>query len=511
MEYKVRKKLMALLLFTLMLASCSTQEHEVSSIDGPVRLLVQVEDMVSSTTTRAQTAPSINTDAEREDYVGKLALLVYESGALGKQVVAQFAVAPNVSQLHMQLPKGGSYDFYFIANYPDVDATLQAMDKATLTTYLTTLKPYAATDYRGVAGNATVVYPMSRVYLNQNIAQGDGLEKAFVPTLTDPQLAPVSKYGTEFNKEMNPQKVRLIRSVAKMQLNLSGAGLAEVASVKYINAATQTSFAQLGQTDAQPGVTNLDVTLADAGTTKTAQLYIPERIAAPSDLWSVGDKPMGNVNYIEVLMVSGVTYRVPVISNPTLGTNRYMDLAKGKVPGETPDYSVVRNKSYVFNIAVPQDSKELAVSLQVMPWDYAPSEFSYQFPIYTVQVFDSKGVLQTDIKKDIELIDVAAATIKFTISEPQGQRWTASITNNMDFMLTIVDDATGTILTDGDIVGATSKTYTMTLKPRIPFESAPKYTKFLIALESKELYLGSEVRYVRDGEAGEWGFKQIMP
>lgn len=532
------KKMMPLLwaVSLLLFSSCSMQDRSNPSGDEAVKLLVNVEAVYGEASLKAQgNQPSINTDSEgREDFVRETALMVYESST-GNLVKS---ASSTTAKINIELPKGGVYDFYFLSNYPEGDkAALLRKDRADLETYMKSFSAFSA--YNGVETDG--YFPMARVYKSQDIKSGNGTEVTFRPTVNSSKsLAPVSSYGSDADKSgeevaETQNAVRLVRAVAKVSLDLKGRGLSQIEKVEYFNAADKYSLMEMENSDTSMGTPSVllmalrDGAQSGAATTKSAVLYVPERLFGTTPSWNRStDNPVGHINYIKITMISGIAYRIPIISDPNRapsGTN-YMKYAKGNA-SFAPKYDVIRNKHYKLEVDVPHQGNELIVSLKVMPWDYMSSTYSYARPTYSIKVF-APGETTTplnDIKKEVELVHPQSVTIKFSIKEPKGQRWAASITNAMDFELK-VKDASGRVLdAQGDfIVGdPANPEYTMTITPRKPFTNKPRYTQFLIAVGGKELYLGNKTdtsgaptstndeRFMRDGEAVEWSFKQVMP
>lgn len=508
--------LIALTLTTLfLLPSCDKNDSEEFLSKGEeLTLNVQFDGIFAESATRAQgDAPSLNKDvADREDFVEKVAMLIFDSTTGGK-VAEAYVEAPTISTKI----KEGTYDFFFIANYPGDSTSLNGLSKAEVLAYLQGLRPFI--DYQGFTGKDTGEFPMSRVYLNQAVSKGtDPTKTPFNPSVgATTQLAPVSSYGKDVDADVQ-SKVRFVRACAKMQLNITGEGRADIQDIKYINAAANYTFAELNPLPATQAVATtapvFTLTANDATQTTTGKLYVPERLFGAAETVAPGwdtttDEAKGGVNYIQVTMKSGAKYKIPVISNESASTD-YMNIAKGKSTTTTPDYNVIRNKQYVYNIILPAEGK-IDVSLLVMPWTLVESQYDYVRPTYTIEVIRD-GVTMKDIQSEVELPDaldgtVKPVTIKFSISAPLGALWTASITNGLEF------DLSGT---EHGIVDGTNTTYTMTITPRKPFDKEPRYTQFFISVDGKELFLGYKAdgtldnRYIGEGTPYRWKFKQIM-
>jgi len=135
--------------------------------EGDVYMTFQVSFNSDKPTTRAQgTTPSINDDSDDcEDYVDRLAVLVFETGATGAKVAEEYTSA---SFFIMKL-KAGTYDFYFIANYTDTDDAIKSKSKSEIDAYLQAAAEFVS--FQG-AKSPNPLFPMARVYRNQTVAEG---------------------------------------------------------------------------------------------------------------------------------------------------------------------------------------------------------------------------------------------------------------------------------------------------------------------------------------------------
>lgn len=508
----------------LLFVSCKSEIDEIRADEKVVYMTFQMGFAENNkAATRAQGPnPSINTDdPDWEDYVNKLAVLAFESAGAGAKVAEEYTA---LSFFTMKM-KPGNYDFYFIANYPDTDeASIKGMNKAAIETYLQKTAEFQS--FQG-AKTSGVLFPMARVYRNQTVTEGGTYAnplpfKPNVGALADKQLKPISLFGQDWQGTTIQEKINLVRANAKIELNISGEGKTDIANIEYVNAAQNYTFAQLPETSLTGQTVAATQSFAytlPAGTENlVTKLYVPERLFAATETkgWdAAADAPQGGVNYIQITMKSGRTYRIPVISNGPLSgsAESYLAFARDNTKA---DYNIIRNKQYVYNIILPAEGK-IDVSLLVMPWTLVESQYDYVRPTYTIEVIRD-GVTMKDIQSEVELPDaldgtVKPVTIKFSISAPLGALWTASITNGLEF------DLTGT---DHGIVDGTNTTYTMTITPRKPFDKEPRYTQFFISVDGKEIFLGYKEepagsgtyvldnRYIGEGTPYRWKFKQIM-
>lgn len=521
----------ALLLVYLFL-SCEREEIVQPFDEDVVYMSFHMGPAAKKIATRAQgDTPTINTDSEdMEDYVNKLAVLVFESGTTGKKVAEKHTTEKHTTDMSvftMKIPLG-TYDFYFIANYPGDSTTIKAINsKAEIDNYL--IKAGRVfTPFQG-AKTPDGLFPMARVYKDQKLTAGGTKDNPtrFQPnvgSVGNDQLLPISSYGPDFNSFQHQATVNLVRANAKVEVDIYGEGIKDVDKVEYINASKEYTFKEnitsLPTTVDKKIFTIKDITDTNGAiTNKTGKVYVPERLFPTSEGgWdTANDEAKDGVNYIKITMKSTKVYKIPVISSmQSVAKEKYMTYSRN-ITNSDDNYNIIRNNHYFFNINVPEDDKLLDVNLKVMPWTLVESQYDYVRPTYTIEVIRD-GVTMKDIQSEVELPDaldgtVKPVTIKFSISAPLGALWTASITNGLEF------DLTGT---DHGIVDGTNTTYTMTITPRKPFDKEPRYTQFFISVDGKEIFLGYKEepagsgtyvldnRYIGEGTPYRWKFKQIM-
>lgn len=486
-------------LFVLAFSSCKNDEVVVQpENEEVVYMSFRMSFASNQSATRAQgTAPSINTDdADREDYVDRLAALVFEPAASGAKIAEEYTR----SSFFTMKMKPGSYDFYFIANYPAADeAAIKAMSKTEVETYLQ--KPYEFKSFQG-AKTSGVLFPMARVYRSQAITEGGTFYaplpfKPTVGAVADKQLKPVSFFGYDRLQTATQDKVNLVRSNAKISLNISGEGKTDIIKSEYVNAAQNYTFAQLSEASlagqAVAAVQSFTYPAPAATENITTRLYVPERLFGEGETkgWdTANDAPLGLVNYIQITMRSGKIYRIPVITNAILEGKNYLDIARDN---SLADYNIIRNNHYHYNINVPMDAKELVVTAEVLPWTLVQSEMSYSQANYSgrisfPEVPGGSGELLPDNQNSL-LHQQGVAKISFTLKAPKGAVWRASITNGLDFSLTpapnpgVGEVAAVTGITNPDVA------YTMYITPLKPYQGTPRFTEFYITVNGEEIQL----------------------
>ena len=539
--------LLALLCSTLLSVSCQRMNGGAVPDDDPSRTTCLRFSMggieLPNTSLREQgDNPSIQSDSkDYEDYVGELAVLIYKVGATDAQslLVKSHFTTEQYFLMELQPEEGARYHFCFVANYPESwKNTLEGLKTyADLKKTLQHLESFQSRNtgtplYNGAVMNGTEksLFPMARIYENQIIPAGGSVSvpKPFTPTTnTSKPLEPVSNWPDSPETGTTQQTVNLVRSSAKVSLNLTGDGVSKIKSIKICNVATQHSFMENSES-ASVALTDKPFNGSGSitGNSFQAKMYIPERLLGEGSAtlgWEPNsDMPIGTPSYIQIEMVSGVVHKIPIISNQntqnmTPGAEyTYLDVAYGKRPDNHANYSIVRNHHYRYDINVPADGKYLVINFKVMPWQLIQSELQFTLPKYTctLKVLDAttnatKRTLD-DISQEVLLSHNEIVEVTFQITKPVGAIWSASITNGLNYLFTgkTYDQV------EPDIVGGVSpQTYTFQIKPRQEFTSEPYYTQFYIVVDGKELDLDpkrSRDSYMDGGGSQRWRIKQVM-
>lgn len=540
--------LLALLSSTLLSVSCQRMNGGAVPDDDPsqitcLRFSMAGIELPNASLREQGDYPSIQSDPkDYEDYVGELAVLIYKVGtsdAQSKLVKSHFTTEQSFL-MELQPEEGARYHFCFVANYPESwKNTLEGLKSyADLKKTLQHLESFQSRDsgtplYNGAVMNGTEksLFPMARIYENQIIPAGGSVSvpKPFTPTTnTSKPLEPVSNWPVSPETGTKQQTVNLVRSSAKVSLNLTGDGVSKIKSIKICNVATQHSFME-NSASASVALTEKPFNGSGSitGNSFQAKMYIPERLLgeASSTLgWnSSSDMPIGTPSYIQIEMVSGVVHKIPIITNQntqnmTPGSEyTYLDVAYGNIHSNHANYSIVRNHHYHYDINVPADGKYLVINFKVMPWRLVESELQFTLPDYQcdLKVVDAttKAPKRTldDISQEVLLSPNEIVEVTFEITKPVGAIWSASITNGLNFLFT---GNTYDQVVEPDIIGDNPpKTYTFQIKPRQEFTSEPYYTQFYITVDGKELDLNPKrVRdsYMDGGGSQRWRIKQVM-
>lgn len=322
--------------------------------------------------------PSINQDAsDREDYVRRLAVFIFATGTDGGKVLDHYT---SETQFILNFTPG-TYDFYIIANYPiSEEASLRSMTKSQLDAYLTTPRSFDVWK-----SESTTNFPMARIYRNQNIPHGGTPYSpiAFRPTTTvSKQLAPISHFGVDATVGTTQKTVNLVRACAKVSFRLYGKGVDDVVSVQYVNPVLQYTFSEQAPRTNYASLpvksTPMDITwIKDGGPlgkgnaeqtawkTRIASFYVPERLFTDTETkgWlrnrATGqDEPIGPVQYLQVTLTHNRIYKIPIVTNGDKkgALQSYLDFVRnGNGTTAQPDFNVVRNKHYHYEILIDQD------------------------------------------------------------------------------------------------------------------------------------------------------------
>lgn len=536
--------LLALLSSTLLSVSCQRMNGGAVPDDDPSRITCLRFSMAGIELPNASLReqgdyPSIQSDPEDyEDYVGELAVLIYKVGATDDQsmLVKSHFTTEQSFLMELQPEEGARYHFCFVANYPESwKNTLEGLiTYADLKKTLQHLESFQSRDsgtslYNGavMTGTEKSLFPMARIYENQTIPTGGSVStpKPFTPTtISSKPLEPVSNWPDSPETGTTQQTVNLVRSSAKVSLNLTGDGVSKIKSIKICNVATKHSFMETSKS-ATVALIDKQFKGSDAitGNSFQSKMYIPERLLGEASTtlgWnSSSDMPIGTPCYIEITMQSGFVHKIPIITNQntqnmTPGSEyTYLDVATGSVLSNQADYSIVRNHHYRYDINVPADGKYLVIDFKVMPWQLIESELQFTQPEYTctlklVDTLTNKETPVTDISQEVLLTSNKVVEVSFKITKPVGAIWSASITNGLNYLFT---GETYDRVKPGIIGANPSKTYTFQIKPRQEFTTEPYYTQFYIVVDGKELNLEpGKNSYMDGGGSHRWRIKQVM-
>lgn len=247
----MRKLLLHISLFAALLLSFTGCKSDASTIEddgAKYHWVINVKNPQYSTRAGEQ----INKDGTRyEDAVHSLAMLIFNSST-GAKVGAYFnnQVGSGVPATHAFSVKlePGKYDFYFIANVPNMQSELNGVaNRNAMNSYLNRVnRELPNTLYSGAT--ASVGIPMSRVYLKQNIAKGGSIyqPKPFKPKMLSTELDKVIANNAG-NGTTERNWIELIRTVAKLEVEIeAGNGGLGIDKIYFRNANRHYSLNDFG-------------------------------------------------------------------------------------------------------------------------------------------------------------------------------------------------------------------------------------------------------------------------
>lgn len=353
--------------------------------------------MPGDSNTRAQGDElSVNSDhKDREDYVARLAVLVYDA-TTGELVKASFVYNSDfVLGIPLAQGKIKKFHFCFIANFPVSwgNTLLGIKTYDGLKQTLREIEPFRSRD-RGLelydGAGEDYYFPMSRIYENNMVwaAQPTTREnpQTFLPNSEgNGSLMPISSSPT--NKETGEEQatVNLIRTAAKVSIRIiEGADGVERVVMQNIKPVHSYMESDIPSNFPEDQLIRREFKVANEGGTYQAQMYIPENllgVSAPNLYWDSYKRKLGKggICYITIVMKDGSSYNFPIISNELLVNDNYFDIAYGQ-NGNIPNFSIIRNHEYQFDIIVPPLTSDLDIKVRyvVKPWDVQKIEIPFE-------------------------------------------------------------------------------------------------------------------------------------
>ena len=433
---KLQRTYVMLVALILVFAGCDKliyDQQEPGGVDHTVHLSVNVRAAQVKSGLRA-TDPSINTDATYyEDNVYDLAMLIFNSDVNGERVGIvhlnnNLGSGISTRAFQVELTAGKKYDFYFVANMPNMRVDLTEAyipNREAMDSYLQRVndvtRELGSTLYQGAS--ATEGFPMARIYKNQLMEAGGTI---YQPKPFKPKQYSSEEYKVEANAlgegDDTREYVELIRVVAKLEVNLDGTTDLGVDKIYFRNA---NHHFRLVEFDTPPAAyfnnnaTNTE--LRRLGSSNTYIYYMPEAII-PSVTWSTaGSSNQQPINYFTIVTLDGTEYDIPIISNEASITSDYLAKAKGTFTGFTPDYTIHRNYHYKY---VVKNLEKIEVIYEIDPWNLV-ERHTYLGYGYNVHI-DENGKVTIHNTVDacppheIKLVAVNGAT--FGIGTPPTER-----------------------------------------------------------------------------------------
>lgn len=339
MNLKIRYILSVYLIFIL--AACDSTTYDDQN---PTNGSTKAEKVYLSVShVQADNTETINEDTKYyEDRVRDLALLVFDSST-GKRVCRHFDEGISFDKKEKSFTvtlTPGERDFYFIANMPMTELE-NISTKAEMEKYMGAFRDLDPELY--LAAKQDKAFPMSRVYLKQNVTEGGSILQP-VPFRPDGE-----------------NRVKLIRGVAKLEVVIDGTSTSSgVKNIYYKNAFRAFSLLPESAYSLTAGYYD-DKPLQKVGNSYV--YYMPEAMMISPNWSAANHKP---VNYFQVETFDGTFYNIPIITDDrTITETDYMTFATGQKIGDYPDYNIYRNRHYYYRIKKLQT---IEVVYTIDPW-----------------------------------------------------------------------------------------------------------------------------------------------
>ena len=294
---------------------------------------------------------SINTETDFEDHVHSLGMIIFDSeegDIVGTYFNDNLGSGESTYAFTVEM-KPGNYDFYFVANVPDLATGLAGVTNTSeMVEYMNTVRKLDEDLYEKATSSKG--FPMSRVYLNQDVKAGGTI---YQPLPFKPLVDGVAK-----------DYVELIRVVAKLEVSLAGMDL-DVKDIYFRNA--NRDYYLVNPSSVNPSSyfndNTMNVSLRKIDD-ETYIYYMPEAIIA-SSTWNplTDNKP---INYFTIETNGGTKYDIPIISIETSITSDYLKKATGQEDGFTPIYTIKRNDHYQY---VVRNLEKIEILYIVKEWE----------------------------------------------------------------------------------------------------------------------------------------------
>ena len=331
---------------------------------------------------------SINTDLiDFEDHVHSLGMVIFdnESGVIvGEPYYNNNLGSSTATHAFTVEMKPGNYDFYFVANVPNLATAFTGISREEIDTYLNSLSELNSVLYNGATSE--LGFPMARVYHNQKIVGGGTVYQPlpFKPRFDTNEVHSVT---TQYNEGGTTRDyVELIRVVAKLEINFDSISASIIDEVKYHNAFSSYSLTPQELPIASPQYVE-DAELTPIAGTDSYVYYIPEALMS-SPTWPAtgNNRP---INYFSIKTKAGDVYNVPIVtSNDISYTDNYLEKATGQDASFTPNYDVYRNHHYKFAIKIHQD---IEILYTINPWNLVERQL-YMGYGYNVEIDENGNI-----------------------------------------------------------------------------------------------------------------------
>ena len=350
-----------------------------------------------SVTTRAAQSnsgfrSSINTtDTNFEDHVISLAMVIFESGS--DNVIGEPYFNSNlgsgVSTYAFTVEmKPGNYDFYFIANVPDLETDIKNITNRTdLVNLMNTLRSLESDLYIGATSSKG--FPMARVYMNQKVDAGGTVYQP-LPFKPKFESSDIQDVITTYNESGTTREfVELIRVVAKLEINFDEISAGIIDEVKYHNAFGEYSLIPQLLPISSPEYVG-DAVLAPIAGRNTYVCYMPEALMGNSITWEADPGDNKPINYFSITTLGGDVYNVPIITtdNDIIYPENYLAKATGTDASFTPNYNIYRNHHYKFTVKIHQG---IEILYTINPWNLVEKQLFMGYG-YNVEIDEGGNI-----------------------------------------------------------------------------------------------------------------------
>lgn len=407
------------LLFLISCESLNNDSLAENTIDNAkVYLNISIRSADNSTGFKSVNR-SINVDNENaEDFVHNIAMFIFDSSTgnvAGKYYNAELGSGTSTTAFKAEVTPG-IHDFYFVANIADLATVLNEIStRSDIDSYLSKIQTLDSALYRGA--NLIKGFPMSRVYLNQDIKEGGTIYQPlpFKPKQYDNEENAII-VNSAGNGNIEKPYVELMRVVAKLEVIFDDISLPYIEKVYFRNA--NRNF-RLNESTTIPtdyfNDNSTDSELKNIEGTNRYIYYMPEAMTEGA-AWGTDSKHRP-INYFTVIMRNGTYYDIPIITHNRDITEDYINKATGGDAGFLPNYNIYRNHQYQFRIKIIQN---IEVIYEASSWDIISSSL-YMGYGYNVKV-DEEGIVT--INNTAQACDPHKVTLKtingFTFDDENG-------------------------------------------------------------------------------------------
>lgn len=409
--YKIKSTLF--LLFVLLgMNSCSSDS------------MSQPEDTVNSEVATVLLFSRLNNfEIEPEEQVHDLTIAVFDAFSKELMYVKQVGVDESMTLNYTLLM--GVYDFYFLANvaYQNIDWTsiLKVDDLRGLKLY--PLWTTAEISEKGI--------PMVDSLKGVEVIEGGTVE------------SPIA-----FNSLKNARDIKLLRTMSKLDLTLSGSGfnlsdLSGVASVQLMNVSNVIypfNLESKSQELIDISLEMLQVWMNEVVHENT--VYIPTQKVQNQEGWTSDSEV---IPYLKIQLKTGEEFQIPLVSNHKKYWKgiKYLAFAEGTILGpnnERPDYSIHPNTNYQYQLNLEQN--KLVVEVKVKPWIYVEiNNDDFMKPQYEgATIYLENTYLVSGNKIQIRKNE-KTPYFYIWLQKPEGAVWRFNLSNGLNFKLSDSDSS----------------------------------------------------------------------